>query len=52
MQLVKQQEHSLQDLQNKVNDLSLLIDQKDQVISQLTQNHVRKSEEHDWDEER
>lgn len=52
MEVVKQQERSLQDLQNQVKDLSILIDQKDQVISQLTQNHVRKSEEHDLDEER
>lgn len=52
MQFIKQQERSLQELQNQVNDLSLLIGQKDQVISQLTQNHARKSEEHDWDEER
>lgn len=52
MQLVKQQEQSLQDLKKQVNQLSILIEQKDQAISQLTQNQSQKSEEHDWNEER
>ena len=51
-QLTKQQEQSLQDLKKQVEHLSSLIEQKNQAISQLTQSHVRKSGEHDWDEER
>ena len=50
MQLTKQQEQSMQNLKKQIDHLLILIEQKDQVISQLTQNHVRKSEEHNLGE--
>ena len=50
MQLTKQQEQSMQNLKKQIDHLSIFTEQKDQVISQLTQNHVRKSEEHNLGE--